>query len=159
MRQRRQMVTARQLSRFARLPARERRILLVAALVWLPGAWLGLRVLGLARLQRSLAPAAGHKARAPSLQEVNRWAVLVDTAALHGWVPSTCLTRSIALIWLLRGEGVEGRLRIGVRREQGRFEAHAWVEYRGQPVNDPHQMAAQFAPFADLLPSSAFQSQ
>jgi transglutaminase-like putative cysteine protease len=45
----------------------------------------------------------------------------------------TCLPKSIALAWMLRGMGVDATVRIGVRIDAG-FEAHAWVESNGVAV-------------------------
>ena len=38
----------------------------------------------------------------------------------------SCLARSLALVWLLRGHGMAADLRIGVT-DADAFEAHAWV--------------------------------
>ena len=58
-----------------------------------------------------------------------RLALAVERAAEHGPVRATCLERAVALDRLLRRHGVErGRIRVGVRWEDGRFLAHAWVE-------------------------------
>lgn len=153
------MMTAIQLSRFFRLPGRDQQLLIAAAMVWLPGAWLGLRLLGLQRLQRWLARGRHRTTSVLPSKEVEHLAKLVETAARHTFAPSTCLTRSLALIWVLGRQGVDARLRIGVRLENGTLDAHAWVEYRGLPVNDPQHIAALFAPFADFLPPSSFQSR
>jgi hypothetical protein len=66
-----------------------------------------------------------------------RTAELLAAAARRGVPGSTCLTRSLALLWLLRKSGLQPNLRIGARMLSGHFEAHAWVECEGQPVNDP----------------------
>ncbi len=57
---------------------------------------------------------------------VNRAARLVPAA--------TCLTRSLAAAWLLRGAGYEPRLCIGVARDGDGFKAHAWLECEGDVV-------------------------
>jgi hypothetical protein len=56
----------------------------------------------------------------------------------------TCLHRSLTLWWLLRRQGVASELRIGVRKEQGRFEAHAWVERAGVALNDRADIGQDF---------------
>jgi hypothetical protein len=53
---------------------------------------------------------------------------------------------------------VESQLRIGVRLNQGRLDAHAWVECEGVPVNDRPDVGAQFASFGDIVPLDAFQA-
>jgi hypothetical protein len=63
----------------------------------------------------------------------------------------TCLHRSLAVWWLLRRQGIASELRIGVRMEQGRFEAHAWVERAGVALNDGSDVGLRFAAFEGLL--------
>ncbi len=38
----------------------------------------------------------------------------------------------------------------GVRKEQGRFEAHAWVEREGVALNDGSDVNVRFAAFQGL---------
>lgn len=58
-----------------------------------------------------------------------RLALAVERAAENGPIRATCLERAVALDRLLRRHGVErGRIRVGVRWEDGQFLAHAWVE-------------------------------
>jgi hypothetical protein len=45
-----------------------------------------------------------------------------------------CLHQSIALYYLLRRQGIEVEHRIGV--QPYRFRAHAWIEFRGRPINE-----------------------
>jgi hypothetical protein len=45
-----------------------------------------------------------------------------------------CLEQSLALYYLLRRQGVGVRYCQGVQAYP--FAAHAWVEYRGEPIND-----------------------
>ena len=152
------MLTGRELLKFWKLPPSEQRVLIAAAVIWLPGAWLGLRVAGLDWLQRRMRGGANLPNPLVSSQAVDRLATLVEIAAKYTLSPSTCLTRSMALLWLLSSHGLQGHLRIGVRITRGKLEAHAWVEYRGRAVNDPQRKASQFAPFAEVLPLHAFSS-
>ena len=48
----------------------------------------------------------------------------------------TCLAESLALVWMLRGRGVDAAVRIGVNPGEG-LTAHAWVEADGLPVTSP----------------------
>jgi hypothetical protein len=63
----------------------------------------------------------------------------------------TCLTRSLALARMLARRGVATTVRIGVRTEHGALDAHAWVEWRGAPINDSVHALQPFAPFAGPL--------
>jgi hypothetical protein len=47
-----------------------------------------------------------------------------------------CLARSLVLTKLLASRDITARLVIGAATEP-EFRAHAWVEYRGEPVLDP----------------------
>jgi hypothetical protein len=71
---------------------------------------------------------------------------LVDVAARHHLRPMTCLPRSLALKALLRRQGVEADLRIGVRRDDGRLLAHAWIEQAGAPIGEAGGVGNRFTP-------------
>jgi Transglutaminase-like superfamily len=59
------------------------------------------------------------------------WAV----RAVSQYVPrATCLTQALALHILLRRYGWQSRIRIGVSKEVGYFESHAWVESQNRVV-------------------------
>lgn len=53
----------------------------------------------------------------------------------RGPVRGRCLSRSLALYGVLRRHGIPSTIQIGVRRDQGDFAAHAWVEVNARPVN------------------------
>ena len=78
---------------------------------------------------------------------------LVSNASRHGLIATNCLPQSLLVWWLLRREGIEAELRIGVRKQQDKFEAHAWVELFGQALNDQADVEQRFAAFdAAILP-------
>ncbi len=145
------------LEKFNALSWSERRTLL-AAMVWLPLFWLGLRIFGLNRFQAWLQRDNPPTDSALSLDEIIRLATLVNIAASQTPIPATCLTRSLLLGWMLRRRGIASQLRIGVRMAQGTLDAHAWVEYAGIPINDQLDVGEQFAAFDEILPAKAFQS-
>ena|SRR5581483_8459861 len=61
----------------------------------------------------------------------------------------TCLRRSIVLCRLRRRRGLAAYLRIGVRKREGRLEAHAWVvDDDGVPLTDP------LDEFVEILPAA-----
>lgn len=60
-----------------------------------------------------------------------------------------CLEQSTALWLLLRGRGIEADLRLGVQPYP--WGAHAWVEHRGEPVNERPEFTRGFV----TLPSFA----
>jgi hypothetical protein len=77
-----------------------------------------------------------------------RLAELVESAGRHHYRKMTCLTRSLALQALLRRQGLEADLRIGVRRVAGQLRAHAWVEHAGMPVGEREGVDRTFLPLA-----------
>lgn len=59
--------------------------------------------------------------------------------AVHGLAARfrlTCLPRSLALCRLLRERGHPAEVKIGVRREAGQLQAHAWVELHGEVLGE-----------------------
>ena len=145
------------LVQFHNLNAMQKRMLL-AAWLWLPLFWLGLRVLGLQRFQARLLKTPAGSAHSLTLPIIGALGEAVNIAARHTPFPVTCLSRSLLLGWLLHRRGVASGLRIGVRLTQGKLDAHAWVECDGIPVNDRLDVSAQFASFGDLIPLDAFQA-
>jgi len=67
---------------------------------------------------------------------------LVGGAASVSPLPTTCLSRSLTLWWILRRQGIASELRIGVSKDDGEFAAHAWVELDGIPINNTPETLA-----------------
>ena len=120
--------------------------ILVLAAVAVPTSHLLLRAVGYRRtrrlgerlsLRRATPPNA--PARATSTTRLV-WAV---DQRLPG--SRTCLSRSLALWYLLLLQGVRTELRIGVRPGGAPLDAHAWVEHDGRPLNDDEGVAHRFA--------------
>lgn len=81
---------------------------------------------------------ANHSAAEPSSETMwfsLRLGRIVERGLSHLPGDTRCLTRSIVLIRLLSLRGIETKLVIGVKPQP--FEAHAWVEYEGQPLLSP----------------------
>lgn len=72
---------------------------------------------------------------------------MVNLADRHGLVHPSCLAKSLTLWWLLRREGIPADLRIGIRKENEQFEAHAWVEHDGAALNEPEDHHRHYAAF------------
>lgn len=53
---------------------------------------------------------------------------------------ATCLTQAIALHILLRREGLESSVQLGVAKEGECLKAHAWVENQGEVVIGNHEL-------------------
>lgn len=71
------------------------------------------------------------------------WAVGAASRRVPG---ATCLTQSLALHCLLTRAGHHSLLRIGANKDQaGKFQAHAWVEYEGEPLLSSADEVASYA--------------
>lgn len=126
---------------------------------WLMQAWLMLHGVALALHWASFQRVYGLLERWPPgaeralegekrmLTQAQTMVRLVQGAAAWSLRHPTCLHRSLILWWLVRRQGIASELRIGVRKEEGRFEAHAWVECAGVPLNDRADVGQDFAPF------------
>ena len=103
-----------------------------------------LRATGLERTQRRMAgparpvpPDADERATA-STRVV--WAVIRRLPYAR-----TCLPRSVALWALLRRQGIDSEVVIGVRPGGAPLDAHAWVERGGVPLNERADIVATYA--------------
>ena len=142
------------LRRFSALPG-PAKALVLRVVVLLPLLTISLRMRGFGATQRFLrkflAP-SGH--RSPVTAADSRVALtsrMVLAAARNSLVPSTCLERSIAIWWLLARQGIATQLRIGVRKDQGKLAAHAWVEYQGNAIGEPEGLHLHYAAFAEEM--------
>ncbi len=86
-----------------------------------------------------------------SSEEATRLARMVRLAARYGPHRANCLKQSLVIWWLLRQRGLETALRIGVRKEEEQFEAHAWIECLGRPLNEGADIHERFVPFDQIL--------
>ena len=143
----------RKASTFWRLSQSDRRLLL-QALALFPLVALSLRLWGMKRTQSLLIrwfPARVTPIkRADCSAQVWTTARMVRVAARYNALWANCLKRSLVLWFLLRRQGIESQLRIGVRRQQGKFEAHAWLEWNGVALNDQSDVRQRFAMFNSL---------
>jgi hypothetical protein len=80
-------------------------------------------------------------------------AVLAEKAMRRMPTTYTCLARSLVVWWLVGGERA-AEIRFGVAPpEPGEApKFHAWVEYRGSPINDASDVAERFLPLAAPAP-------
>jgi hypothetical protein len=85
------------------------------------------------------------------LPEAKRIALAVVRAARFGVFRPQCLVRSVALSRMLEHHGITGGLvRVGVRRRDGEFLAHAWVELAGETLGDADDHVGSFVPLTNL---------
>ncbi len=139
------------LKKWIALSPAERRTIVFLMIV-LPIVDGGVRILGYARcrslLTRAQAPFgwAGRGALvAESAVDAPRLARLVGIAALNGPYRAACLCRALTLWAMLKGSGVDARMKFGVRRQNETIEAHAWVECEGRVLIDRAHVAHSYA--------------
>jgi len=138
----------RRLERGDRRLARETAAALLATRI-------GLRVGGLRRSKEllvRLAPlrtegtAAGLSGQ-PEMEVAGRVAAIQEAVSRHLPWRASCLEKSLVLWWQLGRRGIAAEMRVGARKEAGRFEAHAWVELGNVVLNDSGETHMHFAPF------------
>ena len=97
-------------------------------------------------------PTVGNPPADPArLPEARRLALAVVRAARFGVFRPQCLVRSVALSQMLADRRISGALvRVGVRRKNGEFSAHAWVELAGETLGDADDHVGSFVPMTNL---------
>lgn len=131
----------------------EERGLILRGMVLLSLTVLGLRTMSFRRCREfirkfSLTPLSPPQIQADRRTEIRGKLVSAMNAVERNgpWRPN-CLERSLALWWLLQLKGVDGELLVGGRMNLGRFEAHAWVEWEGQVLNDSTDVHKHYSRF------------
>lgn len=131
--------------------------LFLRAMVMLPLVSLSLRLRGFhatrSTLQKNLSTPRSQTDSILPTKQAALTAHMVNAADRHGPVHSSCLAKSLTLWWLLRRQGIDSRLRIGIRKENGKLEAHAWVEREGIALNEPEERHRHYAAFDAALAS------
>jgi len=72
---------------------------------------------------------------------------MVLAAGRYSPISFTCLERSLVLWRLLTSRGIPAQLRIGARKNGGKFEAHAWIERNGAVVGELDGTHLHYAAF------------
>ena len=125
---------ARHFKKWRELPFREK-ILLTRFIFCLPWISFSIRFFGYMRtrhfLGRFVSKGGLRQADAVELEEARRSAELLLIAGRNGLLSATCLRQSVLLEYWLKRRGLAAEIKIGVRKEQDLFDAHAWVELNG----------------------------
>ena len=97
-------------------------------------------------------PTVGNPPADPArLPEARRLALAIVRAARFGVFRPQCLVRSVALSQMLADRRISGALvRVGIRRKNGEFSAHAWVELAGEKLGDADDHVGSFVPMTNL---------
>ena len=144
-------------ARYRRLSKGERLDLMLGFLL-IPAAVGFVRLFGLRRWKMKAEQGRGINSESSridsvKLTEARTTARLIEAASRYGIVQGNCLSKSLALSWLLRRKGILADLRIGAMKTGDGLEAHAWVETRGEIVNDAADVRRNFAAFEEPLTS------
>jgi hypothetical protein len=143
------------LRRFSALERPTRGLFLRAAAL-LPLISLSLRLRGFRKTQaflQKLLSLPSHTVKISTSSSADLTVRMVRAAVRNSPGHPTCLDESLALWWLLGRQGVRSDLRIGVRKDGEKFEAHAWVERDGVALNEPEAEHQHFAAFDAALAS------
>jgi hypothetical protein len=111
---------------------------------------LALRTLPFPRVRDAARGARARSGEQAPWAEVKRLHRLVGVAARVHLCPMRCLRQALALQWLLARGGISSELRLGVNKDAGGLNAHAWLEVEGVPVGQPLTVAEHFAPLRAL---------
>ncbi len=83
--------------------------------------------------------------RDPEDECITRRVRFINLGARYPYCWSRCLQTSLALREWLARTGVRAELKIGVRKNGQDFQAHAWLEYLGEILNDDAMIGTKFA--------------
>jgi Transglutaminase-like superfamily len=139
---------------YRRLSAGDRRLARETAAALL-ATRIGLRVGGLRRCKELLVRLAPLRTPGadvvlygqPEMEAARRVAAIQEAVSQHLPWQASCLEKSLVLWWQLGRRGIAAEMRIGARKEAGRFEAHAWVELGNVVLNDSGDTHMHFATF------------
>jgi hypothetical protein len=133
--------------KWRRLSNDERRTFIHAALL-VPALHVAVRLAGYNRLHGWViaTPAGTTRPAPPSAHALRTCVVSINRVKRFSPVGGNCLSQSLALARLLRRHGFEPALRLGVRLNDAKFEAHAWIELDGRVLNDTQDVHTRFRP-------------
>lgn len=142
----------RRVRRYLALPGAERGLFL-RAFVALAEVEVSLRLHGFGRLLERTYEAPRLVSACISADDwsrTERYAHWLEVASRHHVVRARCLHRSLALHASLLERGLPTVLRIGVRKEDGKLQAHAWVELAGKLVGEAPVGVVGFTPLGTI---------
>ena len=122
----------------------EQKQFLLRAVFILPMTYVGLEILGFQQLFSCIQHFTRVDRPARDLEEFVAYPQLLNAVARRFPLPMKCLGRSVALGWLLRLEGIDATVHIGVRKDQHDLDAHAWVQSGDVVINDAEDVAERY---------------
>lgn len=67
---------------------------------------------------------------------IDKYATIFNQMNQQNLLKGRCLSQSLVMRHLLYKEGITSEIRIGIDRKNERFDAHAWLEKEGIPLNE-----------------------
>ncbi len=122
-------------------------ILFLQAWIWLLLFDIGLRTCRFLDLKSFAARLVPRPTRSPEQTErlLGALMIAINRARRNHLYPMTCLRGALALQKMLAERGVASDLRIGVRKEAGQLNAHAWLEYQGKMIGEAEKITEKFS--------------
>lgn len=130
---------------------RDERVALQQAVLLIPTMHIVVRLVGFNRLQAWIERPRAN-ARTAAAEVVRCCTLAVNRARRYAPYRGNCLSQSLTLLYMLRCRGVAPALRLGVRLNEARLDAHAWVEFDGRVLNDSQDVHTRYAPFSTSNP-------
>ncbi len=128
---------------FLRLSSKQKRFVSRTVFI-LPITYVGLELLGYQRLFSMIRHFTRVDRVAPRPEKLSAYPPLFNAVARRCPLPMKCLGRSVTLSWLLRLEGIDATVQIGVRKHQHDLDAHAWVQCGDLIINDAEDVAERY---------------
>lgn len=119
-----------------------------SAILLVPAFHVAVRIAGFARTAARIERRSGVLGPSDDAISVERCRLAINRVKQYSPIRGNCLSQSMALAWMLRGRGVQPNLRLGARLTESKFEAHAWVEWRGRVLNDSQDVHSRFTPLS-----------
>ena len=85
--------------------------------------------------------------RGPANFNYDRAALWINRAARFPFPWARCYQRSVALCVWMESAGLKPELRLGVRKDGQKLDAHSWVEFAGRVINDSPTVRQTFTVF------------
>lgn len=119
-------------------------------MVWLvPAVHVAVRAFDYRKTREWLERRAAARRSSPSgsPEDLAAWPLATARVTRYSLLPGNCLSRSLALEYVLRARGHDAQLHLGVTRADGAFAAHAWVTHGDTVLNDTQDVASRYVPF------------
>ena len=83
--------------------------------------------------------------------EVRRYHHLITLT--YGFGPSVvnCLSVSTAYWWLMKRRGIATDLKFGMKKDNEKLLAHAWLEYNGEPLTADAEVEKKYIAFGESI--------